>query len=217
MTPDLVIFDCDGVLVDSERISNELIAADLSARGWVMDTDMSMRLFVGGTIAGVADQARAKGLDMPVNWVEDFYERLYQRLAKGTPEIPGVSGVLDRLEQASVPFCVASNGSVEKMQITLGQNGLLPRFGDAVFSAHTLGLAKPDPGLFLAAATHFQVAPNGCVVIEDSATGALAAKRANMRCAGYAPDDAGAGLADHGAQVFHDMKDLPGILGLGRN
>lgn len=214
MTPELVIFDCDGVLVDSETISNALIAQDLTQHGLPMDVQGAMSLFVGGTIAGVADQARALGADLTDTWVDDFYAKLYARLRQGTPPIPGIHDVLDGLDAAGVPFCVASNGSDEKMQITLGQNDLLDRFGEAVFSAHRLGVAKPDPGLFLAAARFFDIAPTRCLVVEDSATGARAARRAAMRCAGFAPEDDGARLAAEGAEVFHDMADLPAFMGL---
>jgi beta-phosphoglucomutase-like phosphatase (HAD superfamily) len=96
----------------------------------------------------------------------------------------------------------------------LGQNGLLQRFAGAMFSAHTLGVAKPDPGLFLAAAGHFGVAPQDCVVVEDSATGALAARRAGMRCFGYAPDGDGDKLAAESAHVFDNMLHLPRLLSL---
>ena len=105
--------------------------------------------------------------------------------------------------------------AVRQMGITLGQNGLLDRFGDAIFSAHTLGTAKPDPGLYLAAATYFDVEPSRAVVVEDSATGVKAAARAGMRCLGYAPHDDGAALRAQGAEVFDSMFIVPGLIGLG--
>ena len=100
------------------------------------------------------------------------------------------------------------------MGITLGQTGVAPRVTGRLFSAHTHGVAKPDPDLFLIAARETGVAPDRAVVIEDSGTGALAAQRAGMRCFGYAAHDDGARLAQHGAVVFQDMADLPGLLGL---
>lgn len=173
-----------------------------------------MAKFVGGTIAGVGDKAREMGADLPEDWVDQIYAEIYARLGAGTDPIPGVIGVLDQLDAAGLPYCVASNGSDEKMDITLGQTGIAARTEGRRFSAHALGVAKPDPELFLIAAREMDVTPDRAVVIEDSATGALGAQRAGMRCFGYAPHDEGAGMAATGAVIFHDMGDLPGLLGL---
>lgn len=213
MTPDLVIFDCDGVLVDSEPVSNRLLVENLARHNLRLSLDQAMALFVGGTMAGVRDKARAMGAVLPEDWVDEIYAETYTRLRQGVDAIPGVACVLDALDAAGVPYCVGSNGSDQKMAITLGGTGLLPRFAGRLFSAHAYGVAKPDPDLFLIAARALGVPPARAVVIEDSATGALAAKRAGMACFGYAPQG-GAALAEHGAQVFGDMATLPGLLGL---
>ena len=212
MKPSLVIFDCDGVLVDSEPITNVVVARNLTGYGMQIDAQTAMERFVGGTMRRVADQVRAEGIDLPEDWVDEIYEEMYAALRQGTPLIPGVVSLLDQLTQAGVDFCVASNGAESKMHITLGQNDLLDRFKDAMFSAYTLGVAKPDPGLFLHAAKTMGAQPETCVVVEDSATGALAAKRAGIRCFGYAPHDDGAALAEQGAVVFADMAGLARLL-----
>jgi HAD superfamily hydrolase (TIGR01509 family) len=212
--PDLVIFDCDGVLVDSEVISNRVLAANLTRAGLAMTAAQAMGLFVGGTMASVGDVARDMGGDLGPNWLPEVYAEIYAALAKGTPVIAGVPQLLDRLDTAKLHYAVASNGSLEKMQITLGQNGLWHRFEGARFSAHALGVAKPDPGLFLAAAAAFDVAPDQCVVIEDSATGVRAAMAAEMRCLGYAPEGDHSGLGELGAEIFATMGALPGHLGM---
>ncbi len=215
MTPDLVIFDCDGVLVDSEPITNRLLQADLAARGLTLELDEIMRLFVGGTMRAVGETAAGMGADIPPGWVEGFYEQMYEALAGGTPPVAGIVGVLDRLDAAGLPYCVGSNGSLRKMQITLGQTpDLWRRLKDRLYSAHVIGLAKPDPGLFLKAAADFGVAPGRCAVVDDSPTGCIAARRAGMRCFGYAEHDDGARLAVEAAVPFHRMDDLPGLLGL---
>ena len=126
--------------------------------------------------------------------------------------MPGILTVLDALDAASIPFAIGSNGSDDKMQITLGQHGLIPRF-KGLFSGQTLGKPKPAPDLYLHAARALGANPAHCVVIEDSPTGARAAKAAGMRCMGYAPHGNPA-LADVGAELFSDMKDLPSLLGL---
>lgn len=213
--PELVIFDCDGVLVDSETITNTLLQQDLAGRGLVMDLPDVMANFVGGTMRDVARKAAALGAEIPADWVDTFYARMYAGLAQGTPAIDGVEAVLDHLDAAGVPYCVGSNGALEKMEITLGQHrGLHDRLKGRLFSAHALGTAKPDPGLFLIAARENGVVPETAVVIEDSPTGCIAARRAGMRCFGYAAHGDGARLAAEGAVVFHAMADLPALLGL---
>ncbi len=213
--PDLVIFDCDGVLVDSERIFNGVMAEDLSARGLPMTTEVSLPTFAGLAMPEVKKKAEELGASLPSDWVDQVYEKAYAVLRQGVPLIPGIPEVLARLDKEGIPTCVASNGSDEKMHITLGPHGLWDRFHpNAMFSAHTMKVAKPDPGLFLAAAAHFNVGARRCVVIEDSNTGARGAYRAGMQCFGYAAHDDGAALTAEGAEVFHDMADLPRLLGL---
>ncbi len=211
--PDLVIFDCDGVLVDSEPITNALLQEDLAQRGLTMTLDEIMARFIGGTMRGVAVEAARMGASIPPDWVDRIYESMYQRLAAGTPVINGVEAVLDRLDAAGIPYCVGSNGSLQKMKITLGQHpGLQDRLMDRLYSAHAHGVAKPDPELFLIAARDFGVLPDRCAVVDDSATGCTAAARAGMACFGYAAHDDGARLTATGATVFHAMAELPALL-----
>jgi HAD superfamily hydrolase (TIGR01509 family) len=212
MTLEAVIFDCDGVVVDSEPAAFELLAQDLALHGLPMSLDEVHRQFLGGTVHGLHEKANAMGATLPASWPNDFYDRLYAILAQGTPLMPGILTVLDALDAASIPFAIGSNGSDEKMQITLGQHGLIPRF-KGLFSGQTLGKPKPAPDLYLHAARALGANPAHCVVIEDSPTGARAAKAAGMRCMGYAPHGNPA-LADVGAELFGDMKDLPSLLGL---
>lgn len=215
MRPDLVIFDCDGVLVDSEPITNALLREDLTARGLTLTARETDELFTGGTMKGVGERASEMGADIPDDWLESIYDRMHARLAAGTPLIDGIVAVLDRLDAAGVPYAVGSNGSEDKMRITLGQHPeVLRRVGDRLYSAHTHGVAKPDPGLFLLAARDAGVAPGRCAVIDDSPSGCTAGVRAGMRTLGFAEHDDGARLAATGAEVFRAMGDLPALLDL---
>lgn len=209
----LVIFDCDGVLVDTEVVFNQTLIEDLAEHGLNLTLTECMALFVGGTISSVKGEAEKLGAELPESWVGDFYVKAYNRLRETAEPIAGIKQVLDHLDKVGMPYCVASNGRVEKMEITLGRAGMLSRFSDVMFSAQTLGTAKPEPDLFLAAAQAFNVKPEDCVVIEDSLTGVLAAEAAGMKCFGYAPSG-GQHLAEHGAILFDDMARLPAFMGL---
>lgn len=215
MTPAAVIFDCDGVLVDSEAAAFDLLHEDFAAHGLLLPRDRLERDFMGRTMRGVWEGARERGADLPESWIGDVYERLYARLAAGTPLMPGVEGVLDRLDAAGIPYAVGSNGSDRKMQVTLGQHPtVMARLKGRLFSGQTLGMPKPAPDLYLHAAAALGAPPSACVVIEDSAPGAEAAFRAGMSCMGFAPHGDGAALAAKGATVFHRMADLPDLLGV---
>ncbi|WP_170425819.1 HAD family hydrolase [Ruegeria arenilitoris] len=209
---DLVIFDCDGVLVDSEPLSNQVLVDNLGRYGLDLTLEDSVGFFLGGTMVGVRDKARALGANLPDDWVDEVYAETYERLRGGVELMPGVADLLSTLDEKGIAYCVASNGSPDKMQITLGQNGLWGRLSKVAFSAHVLGTAKPDPTMFLTAAKRFNAtAP---VVIEDSQNGVTAAIRADMRCLAYAPQGNARKLADLGAQVFTDMADVPSLLGI---
>lgn len=215
MTVRAVLFDCDGVLVDSESITFDLLATDLASHGLMLGRAAMEQQFLGGTIGGLYTKATALGATLPLDWVDDFYERLYARLALGTPIIEGVEPLLDRLDAAGITYAVGSNGSQRKMQITLGQHpGLFARLKDHLYSGQALGCPKPDPGLWLHAARALGVAPENCVVVDDSPTGCTAAVRAGIRCLGLAEHDNGARLAATGAEVIHALAELPERLGL---
>lgn len=215
--PAAVLFDCDGVIVDSEGPTFDLLIADLATHGLPLTRHQLETDFIGGTIETVATRARAAGARLPEGWVAAFYTRMYAMLAEGTPLIPGVLQVFDRLDAAGIPFAVGSNGPAEKMRISLGQHGLIPRFR-AVLSGQAMGKPKPAPDVYLAAAAACGAAPRDCVVIEDSPSGAMAAQAAGIPCLGFAghgPDTPPAqGLAALGIPLFHSMADLPGLLTL---
>lgn len=215
MIPAAVIFDCDGVIVDSEEMTFDLLVEEFADHGLPLTREVIARDYIGGTMADVARRARAAGATLPNTWVDSFYARLYAHLAKGTPLVPGVLGVLDALDQAGIPYAIGSNGSDEKMQVTLGQHpGLLARFKGHLYSGQTLGAPKPAPDLYLHAARRLGATPGTSIVIEDSPTGARAARAAQIRCFGYAAHTPADRLANEGAIPFTDMADLPRLLGL---
>lgn len=214
MTPAAVIFDCDGVVVDSEHPTLVMVRDDLERYGLTLTLAELEAGYIGGTVETVADKARANGARLPEDWVSDFYARMYAMLRAHVPLVPGILGVLDALDAAGIPFAMGSNGTPEKMQITLGQHGLIPRFRGHLYSGQALGRPKPAPDLYLHAAARLGVEPALCVVVEDSAAGAQAARLAGMRCFGYAPKGAHAGLLAEGAILFTDMAELPELLGL---
>ncbi|MBD3666287.1 HAD family hydrolase [Sulfitobacter aestuariivivens] len=207
-----VLFDCDGVLVDSEPITNRLIRDELASYGLHMRLDQVIDMFVGGTMKGVMTRAREMGAALPDDWLDQIYARMFQALGEGCTVIPGVPEMLDRLDAAGIGYAVGSNGPMAKMEVTLGRCDLWQRFEGRVFSAHDCAEPKPAPDVYLKAAAAAGVDPADCVVIEDSASGARAGKAAGMRCFGYVaqtPPDRLRGICD---QLFTDMANLPALL-----
>lgn len=216
--PKAVLFDCDGVVVDSEPPTFALFLADLAAHGLPLTPVEFESGFVGLTVEMIAERARAAGARLPPDWPERFYDRMYAMLAEGVPLVPGVVDVLDRLDAAGVPCAMGSNGSMVKMRITLGQHGLMNRFR-AVVSGQEIGRPKPAPDVYLRAAQACGADPGACVVIEDSASGARAGLAAGARVLGYAGHGVDTvtarQLAALGVPLFQRMQDLPGLLGIG--
>lgn len=215
--PSLVIFDCDGVLVDTEQIANRLLARVLAEEGYPVTYEESRRLFVGKTMEAVSAHVEgATGRPMRADWVDYIRNETLKAFAGGVEAVSGVRDVLETLQARGVPFCVASSGKFEKMRFTLGSSGLLPLVENVLFSAEQVGRGKPAPDLFLFAAKSMGYAPSACVVIEDSVPGVQAAVAAGMPVLGYAgdPHTDAAGLESEGAHVFHDMSALSGLLGL---
>lgn len=213
--PKAVIFDCDGVLVDSEPAGFELLFDDLRHYGLTLDFKAIEAAFIGLTIPNVWTKAREMGANLPEDWIHTFYDRLYDKLAQGTALVPGIPELMERLDAAGIPYAVGSNGSDHKMQITLGQHpAIMAKLEGRLFSGQTLGKPKPAPDLYLHAAAALGVAPADCVVVDDSVTGCRAGVAAGMRCMGFAAHDDGAALAAVGAEPFHRMADLPALIGL---
>jgi HAD superfamily hydrolase (TIGR01509 family) len=214
LPPDMVLFDCDGVVVDSEPLTADVLIEALARHGLDVTRDDLARLFLGGTMPGLAETAREMGADLPSNWVADTYEEVFAALDAAVEEIAGISKVLDALDAAGIPFAIGSNGPHRKMQITLTRTGLLERFSGRIYSREDVPAPKPAPDVYLKAAADAGIPPERCVVIEDSPSGARAGKAAGMLCLGYVADTPRARLEPICDALFDSMDDLPGLLSL---
>jgi HAD superfamily hydrolase (TIGR01509 family) len=208
---DLVIFDCDGVLVDSERLAIRVDVQVLASLGWPMTEDEVVRRFVGKSDAHMKRDIEAHlGRKLPDDWdaaFRDVYLDTFRR------ELRPVDGIVEALDAIRAATCVASSGTHDKMRFTLGLTGLWDRFEGRIFSATEVARGKPHPDLFLHAAARMGVEPSACAVVEDSAFGVEAARAAGMRAFGYAGGVTPAErLQGPGTVVFTDMRDLPRLL-----
>jgi HAD superfamily hydrolase (TIGR01509 family) len=213
---DLVIFDCDGVLVDSERLIVKVEAQICQERGWGLTEDDVIREFVG--LSDAAMRARLSeliGEELPPGWDDEYTKRYREALARDLEAVPGVAEAAEEIEQAGIATCVASSGSHEKMALTLGKTGLLDRFVGRIYSATDPEVAagKPAPDLFLYAAERMGVDPARCVVVEDSPFGLTAALAAGMAAFGFAGSVLPAErLALDGVTIFDSMLELPSLV-----
>lgn len=205
----LVIFDCDGVLVDSEPLVNRVEAEYFTALGFHTTPDEMRALFKGKTVQDVIDGVEARlGRALPASAVYDWGTSVALALAQELRAIPGVERVIQRLQQAGVPICVASQSPLPRVRISLRATGLDGYFADDVFTASMVERPKPAPDLFLFAAARMGVEPQNTIVIEDSPSGVLAARAAGMRVFGYAADEDAGALRSAGAEVFFSMDEL---------
>jgi HAD superfamily hydrolase (TIGR01509 family) len=207
----LVIFDCDGVLVDTERIAVRIDVVVLEKLGWPMSEAEVIDRFMGRSDEEMtAEIENHLGRKLPATWEEPF-RHLYREAFEA--ELAPVSGVVEALDALTIPTCVASSGTHEKMRFTLGLTGLYERFAGRIFSASEVARGKPAPDLFLHAALRMGVPPARCAVVEDSRYGVEAARAAGMRAFGYAGGLASKGsLAGQHTIVFEDMRELPRLL-----
>jgi HAD superfamily hydrolase (TIGR01509 family) len=198
---DLVVFDNDGVLVSSEGIANEVLAGLLDAYGWPLGVDGCVERFKGSTLGRVRTMAEAHlGRALPASFEADYHARLFEGFRSGLRAVDGVAEALDAI---SVPVCVASSGTRERIRLALELTGLLDRFDGRIFSAEDVDRGKPAPDLFLHAAREMGAEPRRCAVVEDSALGVEAARAAGMTAFGYRVE------AD---VTITDMRELPSVL-----
>jgi HAD superfamily hydrolase (TIGR01509 family) len=204
----LVIFDCDGVLVDSEPIANRVLADLLAGCGLRLGADEVMKRFVGRTKRGCIELAtELLGAPLPASFATDWDAALFSAFRA---ELRAVEGVAEALDALDVPYCVATNSSPERLAIALEATGLAARFEGRRFSATQVARPKPAPDLFLHAAHTMGMPPGQCVVIEDTPTGVRAAVAAGMKVLGFAaaPHTDAAALQSAGATIFRRMPDL---------
>ncbi|MGW2464531.1 HAD family hydrolase [Streptomyces sp. NPDC001356] len=213
MRYDLVIFDNDGVLVDSEPISNRLLAAYLTELGHPTTYEDSIRDYMGSAMHRIHDLVLERtGERLPAEFDEVFHARVFAAFERELRPVPGVAGVLEKLAADGVPYCVASSGSHERIRVghrTTGLDRWFPQ--ERVFSSEDVGRGKPAPDLFLHAAGRMGAAPGRCVVVEDSPLGVQAAVAAGMDVYGFTAMTPAAKLAGAG-QLFSRMDQLLDLL-----
>ena len=213
MRYDLVIFDNDGVLVDSEPISNRHLAAYLTELGHPTSYEDSIRDYMGSAMHRVHDLVLERtGQRLPADFDDVFHARVFAAFERELKPVAGAVDVLEALTARGVPYCVASSGSHERIRVGHRTTGLDRWFDDArIFSSQDVGRGKPAPDLFLHAARRMGVAPERCVVVEDSPLGVRAALAAGMDVVGFTAMTPAERLSGAG-ELFSDMGELIGLL-----
>jgi HAD superfamily hydrolase (TIGR01509 family) len=211
----LVIFDCDGVLVDSEVISNDLLARSLAAEGLPTTLAEARRDYQGLLLTDVVSRVQARlGRALPDDWLERYEHDRAEAFRRELQPVPGAAEAVERISAEGIAVCVASQGKAEKTRLSLGLTGLRHLFrGEALFSAYSVPRGKPAPDLFLHAAKMMEAKPSRCVVVEDTASGVTAAVSAGMRVLGYVADSDEDGLRQAGAEILRSLNELPELLG----
>jgi HAD superfamily hydrolase (TIGR01509 family) len=217
---DLVIFDCDGVLVDSEVISCRAHAVTLSRHGYPITAEQVLQRFLGRSTRQAHLEVEAElGRKLSDAFHTDLQDELYGSFTADLEAIPHIAATLDRIAQ---PVCIASSGSHERMRVSLGRTGLYERFAPNIFSASQVRNGKPAPDLFLLAADQMKIQPAHCLVIEDSVPGVTGARDAGMTVFGFHGgshcDAAHAETlrAAGAVETFEDMRQLPSLIARGR-
>jgi HAD superfamily hydrolase (TIGR01509 family) len=212
----LVIFDCDGVLVDSEVISNSVLARMLSAEGLPTTLAEARRDYQGLLLSEVFERAQEKlGRALPQDLSSRFERERAESFHRELEPVPGAADVVELVRSAGLDACVASQGKLEKTRLSLDITGLRRLFPErALFSAWSVARGKPHPDLFLHAAAEMGASPAHCAVVEDTPSGVMAGVAAGMRVFGYAADSDERALQHAGAEVFSSMAELPALVGL---
>jgi HAD superfamily hydrolase (TIGR01509 family) len=217
---DAVLFDCDGVLVDSEGITNGLLREMLEERGWKLTAQECMRLFLGKAVKDERALIEANtGQPLTEEWLVRFRERRNERLIAGVQAIPGaVEAVAQISERFQGRIACCSGADRWKVEMQLAKCGLLPYFEGRIYSGHEMPRSKPAPDVYLAAMAPLGVDPGRCAVVEDTVTGVTAGVAAGAVVFGYSPPEAGhdapAALRAAGAsEIFTDLARLPELLG----
>ena len=210
MKPKLIIFDCDGVLVDSERLSNQVFCQILNGYGLELTLDDMFEIFVGNTM----NRCIQIITDMLGHSPPDSFETTYRTQVADVfkTDLKAVDGVEDIIINLNIPFCIASSGSHEKMKTTLGVTGLSQYFTSNIYSTRDVARAKPYPDVYLHAAEQMGFTPTECLVVEDSVLGVQAAKAAGMTVIGYTSSMSSEKLLAAGANLtiehMHKLKEL---------
>ena len=204
MTPELVVFDCDGVLVDTEGPMFEVFAKSITEHGLPVTPHQLASEFTGGTTPIMRDEAIRRGAALPKDWVEDMNAQIHARITQGVDVFEGVLDLITALEDAGVPIYVASNGTMKRMGLSLGPSGIWDRLEGRILSRETYP-AKPDPAMIQYAIAQTGANPEKSFMIDDSVPGCRAGINAGVHTVGFATEGQDAQLAEVGASVVNSM------------
>lgn len=214
--PALVIFDCDGVLVDSEHVSNVILASQLREVGLDIDAQRAMELFVGRSVSECQTLiTRLLGAPLPDTFMARYHAACEDAFATRLAPVTGTAAAIRALQIAGIPMCVASSAAADRTRRKLAFTGLMSFFADRVFSGEDVARNKPAPDLFLHAAKECGGAAADCIVVEDTAIGVAAGVAAEMCVIALVRTQPATILREAGAHhLIADMSDLPRLLGL---
>lgn len=205
-----IIFDCDGVLVDTEKIGNGILLSMAAELGFEMKLEDAYRDFNGRNLKECFQEIeKGIGKRLPESFERDYRERSF---AAFKTQVKPMEGIVTFLENLKVPYCVASSGPVDKIRLNLEVAGLLDKFENKIYSAYEINSWKPDPGIFLHAAKEMGFNVEDCIVVEDSKAGVMAGIRGGFKVYGFANGYNNADLKQEGAILFNTYEELNALL-----
>lgn len=207
-----IIFDCDGILVDSEAISSQVFIEMAETLGVKIDLEFAIENFSGVSIKNTLEYIATKAAkELSDDFEKEFRRRTFELFKTDLKPVKGVSELLDKI---TVPYCVASSGPLEKLQLSLTVTNMIGKFGNRIYSSYDIGSWKPNPEIFLHAAKEMGFKANECAVIEDSIAGIKAATAGGFDVFAFANNRNKNTMKDLGATVFFNMKELSQLLGI---
>jgi HAD superfamily hydrolase (TIGR01509 family) len=210
--PAAILFDCDGVLADTELVVNSIVAEEMTLLGWPMTAAEARETFLGMALPDMLPRIEARVGLLPPEWGQEISTLIARRMAQETLAIPGAVEAVLAFAAAGVAVAVASNSARFELAAKMRSLGLAQIFAGRVFSFEDVPRPKPWPDMYLAAAAACGAAPQDCVVIEDSVPGVRAGRAAGCRVMGFCHESPAGMLAAHGAEPFADMAALPALL-----
>ncbi|WP_242119591.1 HAD family hydrolase [Aestuariivivens sediminicola] len=205
-----IIFDCDGVLVDSEGISTRILVEMSRVLGAEIEMNFALDYFSGKSLHSILEFIEGRiNKKLPGHFEQDFRKQSFKAFKT---ELKPIKGIVNVLNNVTVPYCVASSGPPEKIRLNLTTTGLIEKFENRIFSSYEIGSWKPDPGIFEHAARTMGFKPSECVVIEDSVAGIKAARTGGFDVFGFAKGNNHSELERLGAQIFFEMEKLLDML-----